>query len=97
MTPFREETYPAWPNLAAMIFARARQAPTRPVLRHHQGDTWHSITWAECARRAASLARHLRANGVSPGDRVLIVAENRPEYPIAETALLAIRAVPVPA
>ena len=34
---------------------------------------------------------------MAPGDRVLIVAENRPEYPIAETALMAIRAVPVPA
>ena len=28
---------------------------------------------------------------------MLIVSENRPEYPIAETALMAIRAVPVPA
>ena len=31
-----------------------------------------------------------------PGDRVVIVSENRPEYPIAETALMALRAVPVP-
>ena len=97
MTAFREETYPTWPNLAAMMFARARQAPTRPMLRFHRDDAWHSISWGEFARRAASLARHLRASGVGPGDRVLIVAENRPEYPIAETALLAIRAVPVPA
>ena len=35
--------------------------------------------------------------GVAAGDRVVIVSENRPEYPIAETALMAIRAVPVPA
>ena len=46
---------------------------------------------------AASCARNLRAAGVCAGDRVLICAENRPEYPIAETALMAIRAVPVPA
>ena len=97
MTPFRESTYPTWPNLAAMMFARARQAPTRPMLRFHRADAWHAIPWGEFARRAASLARHLRANGVNAGDRVVIVAENRPEYPIAETALLAIRAVPVPA
>ena len=45
---------------------------------------------------AASCARHLRAAGVAAGDRVVIVSENRPEYPIAETALMAIRAVPVP-
>ncbi|MCC6716265.1 MAG: long-chain fatty acid--CoA ligase [Acetobacteraceae bacterium] len=79
------------------MFARAAQAPTRPMLRHHAGGAWHSTTWGSFARQAASLARHLRAQGVAAGDRVLIVAENRPEYPIAETALLAIRAVPVPA
>jgi len=33
---------------------------------------------------------------VAPGDRVVIVSENRPEYPIAETALMALAAVPVP-
>jgi len=96
VTPFRETTYPTWPNLAAMVFARARQAPTRPMLRHHADSAWHSITWATFARQAASLARALRAHGIAAGDRVLIAAENRPEYPIAETALLAIRAVPVP-
>jgi long-chain acyl-CoA synthetase len=44
----------------------------------------------------ASCARHLRALGIAPGDRVVICAENRPDYPIAEVALMAIRAVPVP-
>ena len=91
------QTYPTWPNLAAMMFARAREWPDKPMLRAHGGGGWHSITWAEFARRAASVARHLRAVGVAVGDRVVIVAENRPEYPIAETALMAIRAVPVPA
>jgi long-chain acyl-CoA synthetase len=96
VTAFRETEYPNWPNLAAMMFARARQAPARPMLRHFHAGAWQSIDWQTFARRAASLARNLRAEGVSAGDRVLIVAENRPEYPIAETALLAIRAVPVP-
>ena len=45
---------------------------------------------------AASCARHLRTLGIGPGDRVVICAENRPDYPIAEVALMAIRAVPVP-
>ncbi len=95
------ETYPTWPNLAAMMFARAREWPDKPMLRAYRGTSgggagWESITWAAFARRAASVARRLRAVGVAPGDRVVIVAENRPDYPIAETALMAIRAVPVP-
>ena len=90
------QTYPTWPNLAAMLFARAREWPNKPMLRAHRGGAWHGTTWGEFARQAASVARHLRAAGVSAGDRVVIVAENRPEYPVVETALMAIRAVPVP-
>lgn len=90
------EQYPIWPNLAAMMFALARTWPEKPLLRAYRDGAWHAITWGEVGRMAASCARHLRAAGVSAGDRVVIVSENRPEYPIAETALLALRAVPVP-
>src|ERR1700757_1786446 len=79
-----------------MMFALARSWPDKPMLRAWRGGRWHSITWGEFARMAASCARHLRAAGVAPGDRVMIVSENRPEYPIVETALMALRAVPVP-
>ena len=79
-----------------MMFALARTWPDRPLLRCFRDGAWHSITWGEFGRMAASCARHLRAAGVAAGDRVVIVSENRPEYPIAETALMALRAVPVP-
>ena len=92
-----EEAEPNWPNLPSMMFARARAWPDKPMLRAFRDGVWHSTNWSAFARQAASLARGLRAAGIAPGDRVLIVAENRPEYPIAETALMAIRAVPVPA
>ena len=97
-TPMGEDvdTYPNWPNLAAMMFALARSWPHKPMLRVHRDGGWHGTSWGEFGRMAASCARRLRAAGVSAGDRVVIVSENRPEYPIAETALLAIRAVPVP-
>ncbi len=88
--------YPEWPNLAAMMFGLARGWPGRPMLRHWRDGAWHGVSWGEFARRAASAARGLRAAGVSAGDRVLIVSESRPEVPILETALMAIRAVPVP-
>jgi long-chain acyl-CoA synthetase len=90
------EHYPTWPNLPAMMFALARTWPDRPLLRAFRGGTWRTITWREFGRMAASCARHLRSAGVAAGDRVVIVSENRPEYPIAETALMALRAVPVP-
>jgi long-chain acyl-CoA synthetase len=91
------ETYPTWPNLAAMMFGLARSWPDKPLLRAFRDGRWDSITWGAFGRAAASCARRLRAAGVAAGDRVVIATENRPEYPIAETALMAIRAVPVPA
>ncbi len=86
------------PNLAALMFDRAARWGGRAMLREHvERDQWRRLTWFEFARAAASLARHLRQAGVAAGDRVLIVSENRKEVPIAEVALMAIRAVPVPA
>jgi long-chain acyl-CoA synthetase len=91
------QSYPTWPNLASMMFALARGWPDKPMLRVWRGGVWQSITWGAFGRMAASTARNLRSAGVSAGDRVLLCMENRPEFPIAETALMAIRAVPVPA
>ncbi len=86
-----------WPNLATMMFDQARVYRGRAMLRFHAATGWQDVSWSEFARRTASLARHLRRLGVGPGDRVLLVSEGRPEVPMAETALMAIRAVPVPA
>jgi long-chain acyl-CoA synthetase len=89
--------FPPWPNLAAMMFDRARSWGSLPMLRYWRDDAWQHLDWDGFARQAASAARALRAAGISAGDRVLLVSENRPEFPIAEVALMAIRAVPVPA
>jgi long-chain acyl-CoA synthetase len=91
-----ESSYTHWPNLAAMMFDLAKRWPDRPMLRHFRDGAWRVTTWGEFGREAAAVARGLLAAGVSAGDRVVILSENRPEFPIAETALLAIRAVPVP-
>src|ERR1700722_388511 len=79
-----------------MMFDLAKKWPRKPLLRAYRCNAWHTINWADFARMAASCARHLQALGIAPGDRVVICAENRPDYPIAEVALMAIRAVPVP-
>jgi long-chain acyl-CoA synthetase len=80
-----------------MMFALARGWPDKRMLRSWRDGAWNSVTWGTFGRMAASAARNLRQAGVSAGDRVVLCMENRPEFPIAETALMAIRAVPVPA
>lgn len=88
---------PQWPNLATMIFDLARGWGRRPMLRAYRGGAWQSVSWGAFGRAAAAAARALRQAGIGPGDRVLLVSESRPEFLIAEVALQALRAVPVPA
>lgn len=85
-----------WNSLPGMLLDLARQGPDRPMLRHWRDEAWQRVTWGEFALRVAGLAAGLRAAGVAPGDRVLLVSESRPEFPLADTALMAIGAVPVP-
>lgn len=85
-----------WPTLPAMMLTRAAEWADRPLFRHWQGGAWRSMPWGEFATQVAAVAAFLRSRGVSPGDRVLLVSENRPEFPIADTAIMAIGAVTVP-
>jgi long-chain acyl-CoA synthetase len=52
-------------------------------------------TWAEVADRVARAAAGLAAAGVRPGDRVLLLMRNRPEFHWFDLAVQLRRAVPV--
>ena len=84
-----------WTSLPQMLLDLSRGWHARPMLRHWRDKDWRSVTWGEFAARTAAIAAFLRAEGVAPGDRVLLVSENRPEFPIADTAIMAIGAVTV--
>ena len=85
-----------FPNLVAMFFARAAAAGDRPFLRTKVDGAWAATSWADAARQVASLATALKAIGIRPGDRVMLVAENRPEWCISDLAIMAAGAVTVP-
>jgi long-chain acyl-CoA synthetase len=85
-----------FPSLVAMFFARAQAGGDKPFLWHKEGDTWVSLSWAEAARQVASLATALKAIGLQPGDRVMLVSENRPEWCISDLAIMAAGCVTVP-
>ena len=85
-----------WTSLPQMMLEIARARPTRPMSRFWQGGAWRQVTWGEFGTRVAAVAEGLRGAGIGPGDRVLLVSENRPDFVIADTALMAIGAVTVP-
>lgn len=86
-----------WPNLVTMFFRQADRYGERPLLWHKRESGYVPLTWREVAAQVCVLARGLRNLGVVPGDRVVLVAENRPAWPIADLAIMAIAAVTVPA
>jgi len=85
-----------FPNLVAMFFARAKEGGDKPFLSHKAGEAWVSLSWAEAAKQVASLATGLKAIGLQPGDRVMLVSENRPEWCITDLAIMAAGCVTVP-
>ncbi len=86
-----------WPNLVSMFFDRAQEKGDRPFLWRKTADGWHSTSWASAARSAASLARALADLGIGEGDRVGLVSESRPEWPIVDIGIMAAGAISVPA
>ncbi len=93
-----------FPNLVAMFLARAAEKGDAPFLWHKPvpnkaegtGGKWVSRSWTETARQVASLAAALKAIGLVPGDRVMLVSENRPEWCIADLAIMAAGCITVP-
>lgn len=59
-------------NLGHLLTQSARAWPDHPVL-VHEGTTW---TYARMNRRVDAIARHLVAQGLKPGDRVLVQSRN---------------------
>jgi long-chain acyl-CoA synthetase len=80
----------------ALFRESASAHPDDPFLWAKQDGTWVPTSWAETRRAVDSLARFLAQKGVQPGDRVAIVAENRPEWAIADLAIIAAGAISVP-
>jgi long-chain acyl-CoA synthetase len=67
----------------------------QPALRHRDGKAWHTITWAAYERAVAEVALGLRSS-LEPGDRVAILSSNRPEWHIADMAVLSAGMVSTP-
>ncbi len=89
--------YASCRSLPAMFFEVARQRGDKPFLWAKHGGSYQPLSWSEAAGAVRRLAGGLAALGIAPGDRVVLVAENRPEWAIADLAIMSAGAVTVPA
>lgn len=87
----------SWPNLVSMFFVQAEKQGDKPFLWAKRDGAYEPMTWRRAADQVVKLAQGLRALGVGAGDRVVLVSENRPEWLIADIAIMATGAITVPA
>ena len=85
------------PNLVALFLQRAQEMGDRPFLGAKRGNDWETQSWTEVADLVCLLAERLRAIGLNDGDRIVLVSENRPEWCIADLAIMAAGCITVPA
>ncbi|WP_426268027.1 AMP-dependent synthetase/ligase [Sphingomonas sp. LHG3443-2] len=79
-----------------MFLDRVQQRGNSPFLWAKRDGAWQSISYTEAARQVAALSESLLRLGLKPGDRVMLVSENRPEWLIADLAIMAAGCVTVP-
>ena len=88
---------PAARNLAATFFERAQARGDEPFMWAKRDGAYRAWSWRQTAEAVSALSRGLRDLGIEAGDRVVLVSENRPEWVIADLAIMAAAAITVPA
>ena len=84
-------------NLPRAFFANVDAGGDRKLLFEKRDGEWQGHSWRKVADDVRRLASVLVQSGVEPGERVLVSAENRPEWAIADLAIMSIGAIVVPA
>ncbi|MGH7483291.1 MAG: AMP-dependent synthetase/ligase [Longimicrobiales bacterium] len=83
-------------TLVELFFDAVSRDGDREALRVKEDGRWRSITYRQQAEDVHRLARALGALGVRRGDRIALLAENRPEWALTDFAILCVGAVGVP-
>ena len=83
-------------NIVAMFFEKSKEMKDKPYLWKKNNNEFESLSWRNVELLVKSIARSLIGLGVLKGDRVVILSENRPEWQIADLAIMSIGAITVP-
>jgi acetoacetyl-CoA synthetase len=71
----------------------AHAAGQLAIISNNERGQRREMTWPQLRRQVAAMARHLRAQGVQPGDRVAVYLPNIPETMVAFLAVVSLGAI----
>ena len=87
---------PTIPRTLAEIFAGVMERNSPQPLMYKEGGQWKALSRTKLYGMTAGVAAALRRWGISKGDRIAIISENRPEWTISDFAIALSGAVVVP-
>ncbi len=83
-------------SLVELFDTTASYMGKQPFMWRKVQDEWRAISWAHSQTLIERMANALRMMGVESGARVLLLSENRPEWVIANLAIMTVGAISVP-
>ena len=79
-----------------LLLDHATQRPDAPALREKEYGIWQALNWRDLAVLVRHLAAGLAAAGLTKGQHVVVVGENRPRLYASMLAAQSLGAIPVP-
>lgn len=83
-------------SIVHMLLKSVNEYGDRTALLSRRGGDYERMSYRDLGRQVEDLTHGLAALGLRPGDPVAILSANRPEWPIADFAILALRALSIP-
>ncbi len=82
--------------LTKHFYDSAAKYSSKAALMEKKNGIYRSVTYQEMKERVEQVAAYLIQHGLGAQDRVALLSENRPEWPIADMAIIAAGGVNVP-
>ncbi|HEY9765269.1 MAG TPA: AMP-binding protein, partial [Chroococcales cyanobacterium] len=83
-------------TVSALFFEAVERFPDSPCLASKENGKYLTVSYLDFAQKVEKLAAVLRERGIGKGDRVALMSDNRPEWPLWDQAVLSLCAVIVP-
>ena len=84
-------------SVVSLFNQQCKELKDSPYLWRKVEGKFLSLSWLEVQKKVNALAKGFISLGILKGDRVVILSENRPEWQIADLAIMSIGGITVPA
>jgi long-chain acyl-CoA synthetase len=92
----KDRQEPAVSSVPGLCLGASLKHGKLDALNHKVGTAWSNISAETFVERVRNVALGLAELGIKPGDRIALLSENRPEWSIADLAILSLGAINVP-